>query len=80
MYLGKYGITVNNILTGAIGTGKTPALQQENIADIWARKSPLNRLGQPIDVAQVALFLASQDSGFVTGHDMHVDGGMLLKQ
>lgn len=78
--LGKYGITVNNILPGAIVTGMTPALQQENIADIWARKSPLNRLGQPIDVAQVALFLASQDSGFVTGHDMHVDGGMLLRQ
>ena len=78
--LGKHNITANNILPGAIVTGMTPGLKQQDIADIWARKSPLNRLGQPMEVAHVALFLASEDSSFVTGHDMHVDGGMLLKQ
>jgi 3-oxoacyl-[acyl-carrier protein] reductase len=79
--LGRYGITVNNILPGAIVTGMTSeSFQQENIADIWARKSPLKRLGQPIDIANGALFLASDESSFVTGHDFHIDGGMLLKQ
>ena len=35
--------------------------------------------GQPIDIARGALFLASDDGGFVTGHDLNVDGGMLLR-
>ena len=78
--LGKYGITANCILPGAIHTGMTAAsFANEDIADIWARKSPLRRLGQPIDIARGALFLASDDGGFVTGHDLNVDGGMLLR-
>ena len=51
----------------------------DEIADTWAKKSPLRRLGQSIDIARGALFLASDDSGFVTGHDLNVDGGMLLR-
>ena len=78
--LGKFGITANCILPGAIQTGMTHAAFSNNdIADIWARKSPLRRLGQPIDIARGALFLASDDGGFVTGHDLNVDGGMLLR-
>ena len=78
--LGKYGITANCILPGAIHTGMTAAsFANEDIADIWARKSPLRRLGQPVDIARGALFLASDDGGFVTGHDLNVDGGMLLR-
>ena len=78
--LGKYGVTANCILPGAIHTGMTAAsFANEDIADIWARKSPLRRLGQPIDIARGALFLASDDGGFVTGHDLNVDGGMLLR-
>ena len=78
--LGKYGITANCILPGAINTGMTAAsFAHDEIADIWAKKSPLRRLGQPIDIARGALFLASDDSGFVTGHDLNVDGGMLLR-
>ncbi len=78
--LGKYGITANCILPGAIHTGMTAAsFAHDEIADTWAKKSPLRRLGQPIDIARGALFLASDDSGFVTGHDLNVDGGMLLR-
>ena len=77
--LGKYGITANCILPGAIHTGMTAASFAHNeIADTWA-KITLRRLGQPIDIARGALFLASDDSGFVTGHDLNVDGGMLLR-
>ena len=78
--LGKFGITANCILPGAIHTGMTAAgFANNEIADIWAKKSPLRRLGQPIDIARGALFLASDDGGFVTGHDLNVDGGMLLR-
>ena len=78
--LGKFGITANCILPGAIHTGMTAAgFANEEIANIWAKKSPLRRLGQPLDIARGALFLASDDGGFVTGHDLNVDGGMLLR-
>ena len=78
--LGKYGITANCILPDAINTGMTAAsFAHDEIADAWAKKSPLRRLGQPIDIARGALFLASDDSGTVTGHDLNVDGGMLLR-
>ena len=78
--LGKFGITANCILPGAIHTGMTAAgFANNEIANIWAKKSPLLRLGQPIDIARGALFLASDDAGFVTGHDLNVDGGMLLR-
>jgi 3-oxoacyl-[acyl-carrier protein] reductase len=49
------------------------------IADIWAKKSVLRRLGEPIDVARVALFLASDDAAFVTGQSISADGGMTLR-
>jgi len=78
--LGKHGITANAILPGAIHTGMTDAsFANPDIAAVWARKSPLKRLGQPIDVARLALFLASEESGFVTGQAIAADGGMRLR-
>jgi len=78
--LGRDGITVNAILPGAIHTGMTAAsFAKEDIADIWAKKSVLRRLGQPEDIGRVALFLASADSGFITGQSINVDGGLLLR-
>ena len=78
--LGKFGITANYIEPGAIQTGMTAkAFSDAHIADVWARKSPLHRLGQPIDIARGALFLASDDGGFVTGHGLRVDGGLMLR-
>lgn len=79
--LGKFGITANYLLPGAIYTGMTRPLwdQRPDIAEIWAKKSPLKRLGQPIDLARAALFLASEESGFITGHGLNVDGGLMLR-
>ncbi len=79
--LGKYGITANYILPGAIRTGMTSGIwdAQPDVAAIWAKKSPLKRLGEPIDMARVALFLASDDAGFVTGHGLTADGGIMLR-
>jgi len=79
--LGKFGITANYLEPGAIETGMTKPLwdARPDVADIWAKKSALRRLGQPIDLARAALFLASDDGGFVTGHGLIVDGGLMLR-
>jgi NAD(P)-dependent dehydrogenase (short-subunit alcohol dehydrogenase family) len=78
--LGKFAITANYILPGAIETGMTrAAFEQTDIAAIWAKKSPLKRLGQPDDMARVALFLASDDGAFVSGHGLKADGGLTLR-
>ncbi|MDZ4777984.1 MAG: SDR family NAD(P)-dependent oxidoreductase [Alphaproteobacteria bacterium] len=79
--LGKYGITANYLMPGAIRTGMTGPLWESRpeVADIWAKKSALRRLGEPIDLARAALFLASEDGGFVTGQGLAVDGGLTLR-
>jgi 3-oxoacyl-[acyl-carrier protein] reductase len=79
--LGKFGITANYLLPGAIKTGMTTPLweAQPHVADIWAKKSVLRRLGAPLDLARAALFLASDEGGFVTGHGLNVDGGLMLR-
>jgi 3-oxoacyl-[acyl-carrier protein] reductase len=79
--LGKFGITANYLEPGAIKTGMTSGLwdARPDVAEIWAKKSALRRLGQPIDLARAALFLASDDGGFVTGHGLVVDGGLMLR-
>jgi 3-oxoacyl-[acyl-carrier protein] reductase len=78
--LGKFGITANYIEPGAIQTGMTQAaFQDDDIAAIWAKKAALRRLGEPIDIARAALFLASDDAGFVSGHGLTVDGGLTLR-
>lgn len=78
--LGKHGVTANAILPGAIRTGMTQAnFSDPRIAEIWARKSVLRRLGEPIDVARLALFLASDEAAFVTGQAIAADGGLTLR-
>ena len=78
--LGRHGVTANAILPGAIATGMTAAsFVRDDIAAIWAKKAALKRLGQPIDIARAALFLASEDGGFVTGQALGVDGGLMLR-
>jgi len=78
--LGKWGVTANAVLPGAIRTGMTrQSFENPDVAAVWAKKSVLRRLGEPIDVARVALFLASDDGGFVTGQAIAADGGMTLR-
>lgn len=79
--LGRDGITANYLLPGAIETGMTRPLWEArpDVADIWAKKSPLRRHGQPIDLARAALFLASDEASFITGHGLNVDGGLMLR-
>ncbi len=74
---GVFGITVNTLLPGAIMTNMTREVFREDkdYRDYWIKKSAARRLGEPLDVARVALFLASDDAVFVSGQGITVDGG-----
>lgn len=71
------GITVNVIAPGFIATPMTDALTDEQKAAL-AGRIPLGRLGQPADIAAAALYLASDEAGWVTGAVLHVNGGMAM--
>jgi NAD(P)-dependent dehydrogenase (short-subunit alcohol dehydrogenase family) len=86
MELGESGIRVNSISPGLIATGifgkahglsveaaeKTPAVMRA----LYKTAQPIPRTGLPEDVAQAAVFLASDESSFINGHDLVVDGAM----
>ena len=73
--MGPKGIRANAIAPGFIETAMTAALPQE-VRDDWAKKIPLRRAGQTEDIANVALFLASELSSYVSGQVIQIDGGM----
>ncbi len=74
---GPRGIRANAIAPGIIDTTMLPSAQD---SQQWANtKIPLRRLGQPDDVADVALFLASEESRYVTGELIFVDGGWMTQ-
>ena len=82
--LGPFGITVNAIAPGYINTSMTRGTAErlgvaveERQATVAARL-PVRRVGQPSDIANAALFLAAEASGFVTGQVLYVDGGQTL--
>ncbi len=74
--MGSRGIRANAIAPGFIVTDMTNALPQE-VRDEWNKKIPLRRGGTPEDIANVALFLASDLSSYVTAQVIVCDGGML---
>jgi len=73
--LGSRGIRANAIAPGFIVTEMTHQLSEE-VREEWAKQIPLKRGGTPEDVADAALFLASDLSSYVTGQVIQVDGGM----
>jgi 3alpha(or 20beta)-hydroxysteroid dehydrogenase len=76
MELGSLGIRVNTILPGGV---ETPLVKSAGIdGDIsgWFTKLPLGRIGQPSEIAHVALFLASDASSYCTGAEIVADGGL----
>lgn len=73
--IGSRGIRVNAIAPGFIITDMTGALSEE-VRKEWAKQIPLRRGGTPEDVANAALFLASDLSSYVSGQTIHVCGGM----
>ena len=76
--LGRDGIRVNAILPGAIDTPMIggPEFSAERAAHV--AKLPVSRIGEPVDVARLALFLASDESAYGTGAEFVIDGGATL--
>jgi NAD(P)-dependent dehydrogenase (short-subunit alcohol dehydrogenase family) len=72
------GIRANAILPGWIRTPMT-AGQTDEVNDRYTESTPIPRAGEPVDVAWAAVFLASDESGFITGVDLPVDGGYLAR-
>ena len=75
--LGSRNIRCNAIAPGFIETEMTGALD-EKVVQEWREAIPLKRGGQPLDVANTTVFLASDMSAYVTGQTIHVCGGMLM--
>ena len=75
--LGEFKIRVNSISPGAISTPLLNGLSED-----WDERikglQPIEELGQPLDIAYAALFLASDESRFITGHNLCVDGGLTV--
>jgi len=75
--LGSRGITVNCIAPGFIETDMTAALAEEQQKALLGQ-IPLGHLGKPADIAHAVAYLASPQAGYVTGQEIHVNGGMFM--
>lgn len=75
---GEFAITANYIQPGAIMTPESRAVfrRDKDLRDHCIQRSAASRLGEPVDVAKVALFLACDDAVFVSGTGVAVDGGL----
>ena len=75
--LGKYGIRVNAVAPGFTATEILNSMP-EKIIDGMKARTPLGRMGEPRDIANAYLFLASDDASFITGETLRVDGGIVV--
>ena len=75
--LGSRGITVNCVAPGFIETDMTAALGEEQQKALLGQ-IPLGHLGKPADIAHAVAYLASPQAGYVTGQELHVNGGMFM--
>jgi len=77
--IAPYGITINAVLPGNIKTEGAAALGEDFVRRV-EQAIPVGKMGEPEDVAQAALFLASPEARYVTGQTLVVDGGQTLPQ
>ena len=75
--LGSRNITVNCVAPGFIATDMTEVLPEAQ-KDALMAQIPLGRLGAPEDIAEAVAFLASSRAGYITGSELHVNGGMFM--
>ena len=75
--LGSRGITVNCIAPGFIETDMTASLPEEQQKALLGQ-IPLGHLGKPQDIAHAVAFVASPEAGYITGQEIHVNGGMYM--
>ena len=80
--LGKDGVTVNSVCPSLVEvksmTDAMPPGMWEKVRDMVAARYPLGRVGQPDDIANAVLFLASDEAAFITGQNLEVSGGARL--
>ena len=77
--LAEKGIRVNGIAPGAIATDMNKELlKNQKEKERKEQEIPVHRIGQPEEIAKVALFLASSDASYVAGTTIYVDGGLTL--
>ena len=74
--LGRKGIRINNVNPGPIATEGSAAMQRGGSGGDLIARTPLGRIGQPEDIAKIALFLASDESGWMTGDILIASGGL----
>ena len=74
--LGRHGITANAIAPGFIKTAMTDSIPEE-IRQAGINQIPVKRIGDPEDIAYGYLYLASEEAGFVSGHTLSINGGVL---
>ncbi|MEL6215508.1 MAG: SDR family oxidoreductase [Pseudomonadota bacterium] len=78
--LGKHGITVNYLQPGSIITKLSqPFMDDPEFKAYWEQKAPIGRLGEAREVAIAALFLAAEETQFVSGLGLNVDGGAIVQ-
>ena len=75
--LGSRNITVNSVAPGFIETDMTSFLDETAKKNV-IETIPLKRLGKPVDVAELVLFLASEEASYITGQTISIDGGLLM--
>jgi NAD(P)-dependent dehydrogenase (short-subunit alcohol dehydrogenase family) len=75
--LGRHGITVNAVAPSTVPTEiNAAALRQPGILEAELAANPMGRIGTVGDIAQAVVFLASEDTGWINGHNLIVDGGL----
>lgn len=75
--VGEFGITVNAVSPGRILTDMIVEQIPKREAE-WLKQTPLQRFGQPEEVAQAIVFLASDRASYITGANLHVNGGLVM--
>jgi NAD(P)-dependent dehydrogenase (short-subunit alcohol dehydrogenase family) len=76
--LGQYGIAVNCVAPGAVEVERT-RLEANDYAGMWGARTPLGRVGQPIDIANAVVFFAGPGADFISGQTLWVDGGLFTR-
>ena len=76
-YYGEYGIRINTIISGGIKghVAGSKVLQSKKFVKNYINKTPLKRMGNPYDISSAVLFLSSDESSYITGTNVYVDGG-----
>jgi NAD(P)-dependent dehydrogenase (short-subunit alcohol dehydrogenase family) len=76
--LGRSGITVNAVAPGATDTPLNAKVYTPQVRRVYEEKIAVGRIADPADIASAVVYLASDEARYVTGHELLVDGGLVL--